>query len=516
MKMNLKRIFLAFGIFISMSVYAQQINPITQAMFDGYKQLLDENPKDYFTLYQRSAQYYRLSMYDLALTDIEKAITYTPEKETEMLSQEYVLATDIYIELKDYKKALDAVNAALEGFPNSYALLYKKGNVCLYLNNLSEAKKCFSAMQRLKSRSQEAFFGLARVAILEQNYGLADEYMKEAEKADPSNYLTYCRLGDLCVEIKDYDKAATHYLSAFGLTDNADRPLNSILKLSKIDYDATANAIDYAISKSEDTITLFFLRGNIALTTSHYSDAYEAYRHILDSEEGKIAPIYSRMADICYALNNQSEALHYINLAILESATTEYLTIKAKIELAMGNPNSALVDIKNAVLYDSFSTDALVVASLAYIELKNYDEALNMLNNAIMNDAENPIPLMIRAYIYNNMINNAKLAVADYSRVANMPIEEFSNIAYKALAQTMLGKVLDGDTTMRKALSASPENANNQYYAAMYYAQSGSLEDAKKHLDKAIELGYENEFNLVSNNLVNLNISPIRHLYVEN
>ena len=92
MKMNLKRIFLAFGIFISMSVYAQQINPITLAMFDGYKQLLDENPKDYFTLYQRSAQYYRLSMYDLALTDIEKAITYTPEKETEMLSQEYVLA----------------------------------------------------------------------------------------------------------------------------------------------------------------------------------------------------------------------------------------------------------------------------------------------------------------------------------------------------------------------------------------------------------------------------------------
>ena len=42
------------------------------------------------------------------------------------------------------------------------------------------------------------------------------------------------------------------------------------------------------------------------------------------------------------------------------------------------------------------------------------------------------------------------------------------------------------------------------------------INEPKALIDKAIELGYENEFNLISNNLVNLNISPIRHLYVEN
>lgn len=513
--MKLKKIIVAIVLAIPLMAMAQQINPITQAMLDGYKQLLEENPKDYFTLYQRSAQYYRLSLYDMALTDIEKAISYTPAKEKDMLSQEYMLATDIYIEVKDYQKALNAVNIALENNPNNYSLLYKKGNVCLYLNELSEAKKSFAAMQRLRSRSQEAFFGLARVAILEQNYGLADTYMKEAENADPSNYITYCRLGDLCIEMKDYDKAAAHYLSAFGLVDDSDRPMISILNLSEIDYEATANAIDYAISKTENSTPLFFLRGNIAFKTSHFSDAYEAFRHLLDTEDGKIAPIYAKMADICYALNNQSEALNYINNAIFENNTTEYLTIKAKIELAMGNPNSAIIDIKNAILYDSFSTEALVIAALAYIDLKNYDEAINMLNNAIMNDAENPIPLMIRAYIYNNLIDNAKLAVADYSRVARIVDEDFPNIAYKAMAQTLLGKVLDGDATIRKALDKCPENANNQYLTAVYYAQSGSLELAKQHLDKSLELGYENEFNLVANKIVNLNIAPIRHLYIE-
>ena len=516
MNRNLKKIFLILGLAVSLSTSAQQINPITQAMLNGYKQLLEENPKDYFTLYQRSAQYYRLSMYDLALTDIEKAITYTPENEKEMLSQEYVLATDIYIELKDYKKALVAVNAALESNPNSYALLYKKGNVCLYLNDAAEAKKCFAAMQRMKSRSQEAFFGLARVAIMEQNFGLADSYMKEAENADPSNYITYCRLGDLCMDMKDYDKAATHYLSAFGLSDKSNRPLTSIIELSKIDYEAAANAIDFAISKSDNTISLFFLRGNIALNTSHYSDAYEAYRHILDYEEGKIAPIYAQMAEICHALDNQSEALSYINNAVFQDNSTQNLTIKAKIELAMANPSSAIVSIKNALLFSPYDTDALVVAALANIELQNYEDAITHLNNAIMNDAESPEPLLIRAYIYNTLTDNSKLAVNDYNRVAKMQFDSFPGIAYKALAQTMLGKVLDGDGTMRKALTEYAPTAEIFYYAAMYYAQTGSLEPAKEYLDKAIEIGYENEFNINSNKTANLNVAPIRHLYNEN
>ena len=49
-------------------------------MLRGYQEILNENPKDYTTLYQRATQYYNLSMYDEALVDIIKALDYTPEK----------------------------------------------------------------------------------------------------------------------------------------------------------------------------------------------------------------------------------------------------------------------------------------------------------------------------------------------------------------------------------------------------------------------------------------------------
>lgn len=510
--MNLRKLLLVAGIAFPMIISAQQINPITQAMLDGYQQILNENPQDYFTLFQRSAQYYRLSLYDQALNDIEKAISYTPAKEKDMLVQEYSLAADIYIEVKDYQKALLAVNSALQSEPNSYPLLYKKGNICLHLNDSAEAKRAFAAMQRLQSRSQEAFFGLARVAILEQNFGEAASLMQEAEKCDPSNYVTYCRLGDLCVDMKDYDKAATHYLSAFGLANNSERPMNSIFQLAETDYEAAANAIDYAISKTTNTVPLYFLRGNIAFNTSHFSDAYEAFRHLLDTDEGKDHRIYAQIAKICHALDNQSEALNYINLALAQENTSEYLAIKANIEWAMGNPSSAILNAKNALTFNSSNTDAMIVAALAYIDLKNYQEAITVLSDAVLCDAENPLPLMIRAYIYNNLTDNASLAVNDYTRAGRLAVEGFPNIVYKALAQTLAGKKLDGDGTMQNAIGTAGDNANAHYYAAIYYAQTGSLERAKAEIDKAVELGYENEFNLNTNKAANLNITPIRHL----
>ena len=50
--------------------------------------------------------------------------------------------------------------------PKTMHCFTKKGNVALYLNRPEDAYESFAAMQRLKSRSQEAFFGMARADIM--------------------------------------------------------------------------------------------------------------------------------------------------------------------------------------------------------------------------------------------------------------------------------------------------------------------------------------------------------------
>ena len=59
----------------------------------------------------------------MALNDIKRSIAATPAKEKDQLAAEYSLCADIYIQLKEYKPALDAVDRALKLTPNSYPLL---------------------------------------------------------------------------------------------------------------------------------------------------------------------------------------------------------------------------------------------------------------------------------------------------------------------------------------------------------------------------------------------------------
>lgn len=512
--MKLRQLFLCVAIMGSLLTEAQKIHPITQAMLDGYAQILKENPDDYFTLYQRSQQYYQLSLYDNALDDIRKAIAVTPPKEKDMLAMEYAHEANIRLELKDYEQALTAINAALEYSPQAYPIIYAKGNICLHLNDLETAKSCFRQMQMLKSRSQEAFFGLARVAILQGDISNANSLMKEAEYCDPSNYLTYCRLGDLCKDMKDYDKAATNYLSAFGLSSGKDRPLNSLLSLAQVDYYAVKNAIDFAISKTPNTIPLFFLEGNIALQNGRYHDAYEAYRHLIDTNEGKTASIYAQMAQTCMALNRIPEAKQYINSALTDDRSVDNLIIKSKIEFASGNLKNALMTATEAVNgSERQSVDALTTASLVEIELGNVDNALNLLNEAVMIDAFDLYPLMLRAYIYDGVKGDLRSSVADYQRASAIDAVDMPSLMYKSLAQTMAGKKLDGDFTMNNAVKNQPTNAAVHYYAAVYYAQTGSIQRAKECIDKAIELGFENEYLLHNDRTANLSLAPIRHLF---
>lgn len=489
---------------------SQQINPITQAMLDGYQQILDQNPEDYFTLYQRSAQFYRLSFYDKAADDIEKAISCTPKKEKDMLAQEYSLAADIYIEFKNYQKALAAVNLALANDPDSYPLLYKKGNICLYLKDTSEAKKCFAAMQRMQSRSQEAFFGLAKTAVLENNFNEAKTLIAEAEKCDPSNYITYCRTGDLYSDMGDYQLAASAYLSAFGLADKLERPMNSLIEISKSDYDNVSEAIDYALSKTSNTIPLYFLKGNIAYLNGKYGDAYTALRNLSDSSQQE-GSIYNLLAKTCLMLDKPAEASKYARLATATGDNPDYQITYSEVDLASGLPDSALTHACKALETSPLSTDANIAAAKSRMAVNDWNGAISYLNDAIINDADAPLPLMLRAYIYNNHTNNANAAVSDYARVAKMPADGFPGILYKSLAQTLSGKKIDGDSTMSSALDKN-SSPDAYFYAAVYYSQTGALEQAKSYLDKAIENGYENMFNINKDTTANLNIKPIRHL----
>jgi predicted Zn-dependent protease len=509
--MNLKRLLLQGFAAATIIASAQQINPITQAVLNGYNDVLAETPNDYITLYQRGAQYYSLSMYDNALTDLQKAVQNTPAKDKDMLMQEYSLLSDVCCELKNYDKALVSVNNALEISPESYANLYRKGNILLYMNNPEEAYRVFATMQRLKSRSQEAFFGMAKASIMMGKSEDADKLIKEAEMADPSNYITYCRIGDLYQDLGDNGKAAANYLSAFGLADDSSRPIDSLIKLAEKDYPSVGSSLDYALTKTKNTIPLNFLKGNIAYRTGNYAAAYTAFNELLATPQARDESIYCAQARTALALNRLDDAYQAATNAVSLSKDSETLLVRSAVELARETPAAALLSATEAYKLDANSNEALIAVALANVALGDAKSAVEALNEVIMNDATNPYPLMLRAYINANSLNNDKSSVADYTRVIRIDDSSIAGTTYKALAQARTGKKLDADSTITKMLASNPDK-EAYYYAAVYYAQTGDLEKGYSMAEKARDGGYQNIYNFITDKTPGLSLAPIRHL----
>lgn len=489
---------------------AQQIHPITQAMLDGYEQLLSQNPDDWFTLYERASQYYRLNDYDKALADILHALRCTPEKEKDQIASERSLAADIYTQTKEYDKALEQIDAAIDVFPGSYPLLYQKGNICMYLGRTDEARKCFQSMLRLKSRSQEALFGLAKCAVLDGDSGEAHSYMDQAEKIDPSNYITYCRLGDLYADMDEIQNAAANYLSAFSLNSRDDRSLSSLLALGKRDYPAVAEALDYAISKTSNTVPLLFLKGNIAKETSHIADAYDAYSRLMKTPEGGAPEVLATMAEICRDNNSLTEALGYADRTVSLSPKPKNLLLKASLEYDLKNYAAAAKLCDTVLASEAENADALLLAALCALASEDNAKASDYLNLAVNANPLDIRPLLLRGMLAKDNNLTTLPGNADFVRAAHLVADTDEQLVYKAIAQAESGKSLDASETMKTVMDKASTDPQSAYLTALFHVSTGNIAKGKEALENARKLGFDNKYLLETYSAPVFSIAPLR------
>lgn len=490
---------------------AMQIDPLSQAMLNGYDQILEKDPKDYVTLFQRAAQYFNLSEYDKSFNDIVKALQNTPSKDKEMHVRELSLLADVSIELKDYNRALEATERVLSINPSDYANTYKKGNILLYLDRPEEAYKTFSSLQRLKSRSQEAYFGMAQANIKMGKTSEVESLLTEAANADPSNYITYCRVGDLYKEMGENERAATNYIVGHSLSNGDDRALESLVKLASKDFNAVNSALDYSISKTTSPAPLLLMKSVLSNRSGRYAEARASLMKLLENRDARQGGVYRLMALTDMALDNQGEALENINKAILENPTVENYTTKGEILYRQNKPAAALIELDKALQTAPGYEEAQMISAKCRIALDQPEKSKELLSEVIMTNPENIEALLLRGYLFENKLGDSKSAVNDYIRAGNVEGTDMPVLAYRAIAKAKSGKKIDADAII-STLSADKLSAEDYYYIAMYYAQTGDLEKGIENLNKSLSLGYQNKYNIVSNKDGYTNISTIRYL----
>lgn len=461
----------------------------------------------------RADEYYRHDEYIRALADVDKVIQLAPASEEDVRFRAYVLRAGIYNETKRPEQALQDLRAAVEIDPNSYNVVYQKANTEFMLGRYAEARLDFQKLQRLNPRGTEAYIGLARVAVKENNLGTANEMLASAVNLDPNNAEIYVRRASVRRMMGDHNGAVDDLILAISSDNKHPRAMQELIDYGNTNYPATMAGLSKAVSEAPQVGMFRYIRAVIAQAHYHYLAAINDYQTILDERLYNYHGIYASIAECNYCLGNYSEALDFVDRALgMVRDNAGHYVLRSKILRAMGNYDEAVKAGAAALAVDRNNNDALIEMALGYVGIKNYDEASNLISEAILNDAENPMYLMLRAWVFEKYLNKAAAAEDLYNKVADMEHFYIDNPrSLKGFAQLFLGQTELGKRWMDNILDTVTDyDGLIHYYGACFYAQYGDMDRAMELADKSLNLGYANYHDWTEAIDGRVNVAPLR------
>lgn len=511
----LKIVVAASFIALSYPTFAQNSikNPVTQAVLAAYEEELNENPRNYNVLINRADEYYRHDEYIRALADVNKVLEYAPATEEDVRLRAYILRAGIYNETKRPALALEDLKEADKLAPQSYAILYQKGNTEYLLGRYGEAKSDFQRCVNLNPRTPEAYINLARIAVMENNLGTANELLASAVNLDPNNADIYVRRASVRRQMGDHNGAVDDLILAISSDSKHAKGMQELIDYGNTNYPATMAGLSNAVSQAPQVGMYRYIRAMIAQAHFHYLAAIEDYNTILRENLYNYHGIYASIAECQYCLGNYAEALDNVDRALsMIRDNADHFILKSAILRALGRNEESVKTAAAALAINRESCLALTEMALAYIAIGNYNEASNLLGEAMLTDAESPEYPILKAWLYEQYLDKPEAAVQLYTTVTEMDHFYIDNPrSLKGFAMLFMGDTEGATRWIENILNnATDTDGLIHYYGACFYAQAGKTDKAMECANKALDLGYANYHNWTEAKDGRVNVAPLR------
>lgn len=515
MIMRFNRLFAAAILAVSVAggAYAQAglNDPMTKAMMEIYDQEIAANPQAYDIYFRRANEYYKFDQYLRALSDIDNAIKYAPKDDNDLLFQCYSLRGDIYQMLGKFEEALADYTQALNIDPTSFMALYQKANTEYELGRYADAKADYNRMRANNARSAEALTGLARIAVKENNLGLASSYMDDAVSMMPADSDIYVRRSSVRQMLGDNTGAVDDLIMAISI-DSAPKAFGKLVEISNEDYPAVVTALSNAVNQAPDQGMFYYIRGVIAQAHNHYPAAIADFQKIIDDNMYNYAGIYGSMAECYYALCDFDRALENINQAIgMGADNAPYKITLSKICRAQGRHQQALDAADAALEQMPRSQEAQMQKALCLYSLEKYDQASTIFGELIMDDPNAPMNYMMQAWVLEDGLSKKQNATAIYKRMLDIDSDWSKPASLRGFPLLFTNKTKEAIQWAEQIISENRDTDGSvNYLAACLYAQAGETEKAYECIENALNKGYANRYNLTMLDDARVNIAPLR------
>jgi tetratricopeptide (TPR) repeat protein len=313
-------------------------------------------------LYALSNIYLELKEYEKALVAINKAIQITP-KNANLYNEKYVVLSS----LKRDQEALLAINEAIALSPRS-AFYSNRGNAYSALKDYAKAIADYNKAIAINPEDAEAYYNRGNTYNELKDYPKAIADSTKAIAINPEYAEAYNNRGNAYYALKDYPKAIADYNKAiainpeFALAYNNRGATYGTLR----DYPKAITDYTKAIAINPEDADVYSNRGNTYVTLMNYPKAIADYDKAI-----AINPVYATV------YNNRG---------------LTYLTL-------MKYPK-AIADFTEAIAINSDDAEAYLYRGISYQLSIDYPKAITDVTKAIAINPEDAEAYRVRGLIY--------------------------------------------------------------------------------------------------------------------
>jgi superkiller protein 3 len=417
---------------------------------------------------------------------------------------------DVYFELEEFNSAFDAYSRAKNINSKDNSAAAKVANALVALNRPKEAIDDLKKLLDKDKRNMDLLIALANAYLANGETRNAEMQVTNARSIDSKNPNVFSMLGKIYFEQNVWELARTNYEEALKLDDNnvlARQQLAEVywkLAVSADNAGETDLLNEYLnrsleqcnilVQKDEKDANSWRLKGQIHFNANQNLEAAQSYNKFLELRPNNYRERW-RLAELLAKNGVCAEALEHLKMVI--SATHQDMTdsIKHQAKLYLGtcyfrtqdfnNAIATLLDIDKKTALDQIELSLLARAYLSYEDTTNsliiFDRLLKVAG------AENCHLIANIARIYNSRKDFDGVIRTVNAGVNNCPVDNNTPYLYYLLgtAYFELKRVDDAIAALQKAIEINPK-----YYWAYIYL--GDIYFSQKNVVEG-----ERQFNFV-------------------
>lgn len=265
---------------------------------------INRNPFQPGAYYTRGFIYRQTGELEKAEQDFSEALIFAPENKTYI-----AMRADVRAELKQYDLALDDINHLLHREPQSAALHFEKGSICMRSGDTICAKNAFIKATEYDSQNPANWsaLGVVQLQLEEQDEALISlsksiEYGSKWAGDYINRGIIYYRRHNYRSALADYDKAVTL------APRNAQCYYNrGVLRQELGDYNRALEDFTQAINLAPEQIEFYYQRGMVQLQLRQWQEARSDFQTIIQRHP-YFLPAYYLAAQAETSLGNGQSA----------------------------------------------------------------------------------------------------------------------------------------------------------------------------------------------------------------